>query len=51
MRSLGSDRVIDHSREDFSLGGETYAVVVDTAGTAPFTRSRQVLTQGGRCWS
>ena len=37
VRSIGADRVIDHSREDFILGGETYDVVVDTAGTAPFT--------------
>ena len=31
-----------------SLGGKTYDVVVDTAGTAPFSRSREVLAQGGR---
>ena len=48
VRSIGADHVIDYSRDDFSLGGKTYDVVVDTAGTAPFNRSRRVLTEGGR---
>ncbi len=48
VRSLGADRVIDHSREDFTLGSESYDVIVDTAGTAPFGRSREVLADGGR---
>ena len=37
VRSFGAEHVIEHHREDFILGGETYDVVVDTAGTAPFT--------------
>ncbi|MCP9838092.1 NAD(P)-dependent alcohol dehydrogenase [Cyanobium sp. N.Huapi 1H5] len=47
-RSLGAARVIDYTREDFSRNGETYDVIVDTVGTAPFSRCRRSLKTGGR---
>jgi len=48
VRSLGADRVIDYTKEDFSHGGDRYDVVVDTAGTAPFSRSQGALADRGR---
>ncbi|HEX6272666.1 MAG TPA: NAD(P)-dependent alcohol dehydrogenase [Polyangiaceae bacterium] len=48
VRSLGAARVIDYTKQDFTEGGETYDVIVDTAGTAPFSRSRRSLSQNGR---
>ena len=48
VRSLGARHVIDYTREDFTKTGETYDVIVDTAGTAPFSRSKRALTPRGR---
>jgi NADPH:quinone reductase-like Zn-dependent oxidoreductase len=48
VKSLGADDVIDYTKEDFSKNGQTYDVIVDTAGTAPFSRSKGSLKEGGR---
>ena len=48
VRSLGANHVIDYTKEDFTRNGETYDVIVDIAGTAPFSRSKGSLKEGGR---
>jgi NADPH:quinone reductase-like Zn-dependent oxidoreductase len=48
VRSLGASHVIDYTKEDFTRNGETYDVIVDTAGTAPFSRSKASLKERGR---
>lgn len=48
VRSLGVSHVIDYTNEDFTQNGETYDVLVDTVGTAPFFRSKASLKEGGR---
>jgi NADPH:quinone reductase-like Zn-dependent oxidoreductase len=48
VRSLGASHVIDYTQEDFTRNGRTYDVIVDTAGTAPFSRSQASLKEGGR---
>jgi NADPH:quinone reductase-like Zn-dependent oxidoreductase len=48
VRSLGASRVIDYTKEDFTKNNETYDVIIDTAGTAPFSRSKNSLKKGGR---
>jgi NADPH:quinone reductase-like Zn-dependent oxidoreductase len=40
--------VIDYTREDFTKNGQTYDVIVDTVGSAPFARSAGSLTERGR---
>ncbi|MGH3087224.1 MAG: NAD(P)-dependent alcohol dehydrogenase [Gammaproteobacteria bacterium] len=48
VRSLGATQVIDYTKEDFTRNGQTYDVIVDTVGTAPFSRSKGSLKEGGR---
>lgn len=48
VRSLGASHVIDYTKEDFTRNGETYDVIVDTVGTAPFSRSKASLKESGR---
>lgn len=48
VRSLGATHVIDYTKEDFTRNGESYDVILDTVGTAPFSRSKGSLNEGGR---
>jgi len=48
VRSIGADRVIDYTREDFAESGETWDIIFDTTGTAPFSRCGHALKPGGR---
>ena len=42
-RSLGADRVLDHTREDFTASGERYDLVLDIAGTRPLSAFERAL--------
>jgi NADPH:quinone reductase-like Zn-dependent oxidoreductase len=48
VKSLGAHHVIDYTAKDFTRNGEAYDIIVDTAGTAPFSRVGNSLTQKGR---
>ena len=48
VKSLGADHVVDYTQEDFTLNGQTYDVIVDTAGTAAFSRCKSSLKKEGR---
>jgi len=47
VRSLGADRVIDYTQEDFTRNGETYDVIFDAVGKLSFRRCRGSLNPGG----
>ncbi|MFD5340750.1 NAD(P)-dependent alcohol dehydrogenase [Streptomyces hawaiiensis] len=47
VRSLGADRVIDYTREDFARGGRRYDVVLDLVGNRSLGDFRRVLTPTG----
>jgi NADPH:quinone reductase-like Zn-dependent oxidoreductase len=47
VRSLGADRVIDYTQEDFTKNGQTYDVIFDAVGKLSFRRCRGSLKPGG----
>jgi NADPH:quinone reductase-like Zn-dependent oxidoreductase len=47
VRSLGPDRVIDYTQEDFTENGTTYDVVFDAVGKHSFRRCRRSVKPGG----
>src|SRR6202011_4731815 len=47
VRSLGADKVIDYTQEDFTQNGETYDVIFDAVGKHSFSRCRGSLKRGG----
>lgn len=48
VESIGADQMLDYTRHDFTKSGETYDVIVDTVGNAPFARCGSSLSCGGR---
>lgn len=47
VTSLGADRVIDRTTEDFTAEAVTYDVIVDCVGNAPFERVEGLIRPGG----
>ncbi|MDF2560365.1 MAG: hypothetical protein K0R99_1811 [Microbacterium sp.] len=47
VTALGADRVIDYTRQDFTAGDDTYDVIVDGVGNAPFDRVEDSIAPGG----
>jgi NADPH:quinone reductase-like Zn-dependent oxidoreductase len=48
VKSLGADKVIDYTSEDFTRNGETYDIIFDTAGKSSFSRCKGSLNENGR---
>lgn len=48
LQSLGADKVIDYSKEDFSKSGDNYDIILDTVGKSPFKGSVRSLKKNGK---
>jgi NADPH:quinone reductase-like Zn-dependent oxidoreductase len=49
VKSIGADRVIDYTKEDFTKSGEHYDVIYDLVGNHSFSERRQTLKPNGIC--
>ena len=47
LRSIGADRVIDYTQEDFTQSGERYDLIVDIPGNHSLSDLRRALTRDG----
>ena len=48
VRSLGADRVIDYSREDFVRSGDSWDIILNCNGAVSFAEVEAALKPGGR---
>jgi NADPH:quinone reductase-like Zn-dependent oxidoreductase len=49
VMSMGADRVIDYTKEDFTQSGTTYDCIIDILGKRSFSQYKHALKAGGRC--
>ncbi len=49
VRSLGADRVIDYTHEDFTHDSQRYDLLLDNVGNRTLLAMRRVLSPDGRC--
>src|SRR2546428_3293663 len=47
LRSIGADKVIDYSKEDFAKSAETYDVIFDVVGKSSFSGCMRSLKEKG----
>ncbi len=47
VKSLGADKVIDYTKEDFTKSGQTYDIIFGTVGKTSFSRCKSSLKQRG----
>ncbi len=49
VRSIGADRVVDYTREDFTRGGQRYDLILECVGNCSLSACRRVLNPKGIC--
>jgi len=47
VKSIGADKVIDYTKEDFTKSGQTYDIIFDAVGKSSFSRCKRSLKKRG----
>ncbi len=47
VKSLGADKVIDYTKDDYTKSNETYDIILDTVGKTSFSHCRKSMKQKG----
>jgi len=47
VKSLGADKVIDYTKEDFTQNNESYDIIFDTVSKSTFRKCKKVLSKNG----
>jgi len=48
VKSIGADKVIDYTKNDFAKSGETYDIIFDAVGKSTFSQCKNSLNQKGK---
>jgi len=48
VKSIGADKVIDYTKEDFTKSGKTYDIIFDLVGKTTFSQCKNSLKQNGK---
>jgi NADPH:quinone reductase-like Zn-dependent oxidoreductase len=49
VQSIGADRVLDYTKEDFTKSGQRYDLLFDNIGNHSFSERRNILNDNGIC--
>ena len=47
VKSLGADKVIDYTKEDYAESGDSYDLILDTVGKTSFSHGKRALKKNG----
>lgn len=48
VKSIGADKVIDYTKDDFTKNGETYDIIFDLVGKTSFSQCKNSLKKNGK---
>lgn len=48
VKSLGADKVVDYTKEDFAKTGDKYDLILDVLGRSSWSQCKEVLSPGGK---